>query len=144
MFSRANPSPCAPKSGPGLSATRPRSRNVFAGSSPRPSALQSSQARKLASGGRYRTPGRCPASSPLSSERFSSSWPSSASSQGSDSVNAATTASTPIWPGSSASQRSLSGAACAADPATASPHFSPGIFHALDADVKVTERVVIS
>ncbi len=144
MFSRANPSPCAPKSGPGLSATRPRSRNACAGSSPRPSARQSSQARKLASSGRYRTPGRCSASSPVSSERFSSSWPSSASSQGSDSVNAATAASTPIWPASSVSQRSLSSAAYPADPATASPHFSPGVFHALEADVKVTERVVIS
>jgi hypothetical protein len=144
MFSRANPNPCAPKSGPGLSATRPRSRNARAGSASRPSARQSSQARKLASGGRYRTPGRCSASSPLSSERFSSSWPSSASSQDSDSAKAATAASTPIWPASSASQRSLSSAACPADPATATAHFSPGMFHALEADVKVTERVVIS
>ena len=59
-------------------------------------------------------------------------------------MNAATAASTPIWPASSVSQRSLSNAACPADPATANPHFSPGIFHALEADVKVTERVVIS
>ena len=144
MFSRANPSPCTPKSGPGLSATRPRSRNAAAGSSPRPRARQSSQARKLASGGRYRTPGRCSASSPVSSERFSSSWPSSASSQGSDSVNAATVASTPICPGSRASQRSLSTAAYPADPATAKPHFSPGMFHALEADEKMTERDAIS
>ena len=51
-FRRANPRPGAPKPGPGSSATRPRSRNAAAGSSPRPSARQSSHARKLASGGR--------------------------------------------------------------------------------------------
>jgi 23S rRNA pseudouridine2605 synthase len=51
-FRRAKPRPGAPKSGPGTSATRPRARNAAAGSSPRSSARQSSQARKPASGGR--------------------------------------------------------------------------------------------
>ncbi len=62
MFSRAKPAPWLPKSGPGLRATRPRSRNAAAGSSPRPRARQSSQARKLACGGRYLTAGSCWAS----------------------------------------------------------------------------------
>ncbi len=31
-----------------------------------------------------------------------------------------------------------------ADPATAKPHFSPGMFHALEADEKITERDAIS
>ena len=44
-FSRAKPAPCAPKSSPRDSATRPRSRNAFAGSSPSPHARQSSHAR---------------------------------------------------------------------------------------------------
>jgi hypothetical protein len=45
MFSRTNPAPLAPKSRPRLSAIRPRARKCAAGSSPRPSAVQSSQAR---------------------------------------------------------------------------------------------------
>ena len=44
-FRRAKPRPCSPNVGPGLSATRPRSRNASAGSSPSPSSRQSSQAR---------------------------------------------------------------------------------------------------
>ena len=50
MFSRAKPLPCTPNAGPGLSATRPPSRNAAAGSGPRPSSRQSIQARKLACG----------------------------------------------------------------------------------------------
>ena len=45
MLSRAKPSPPVPKCGPDVSATRPRSRNASAGSSPRPSSRQSSHAR---------------------------------------------------------------------------------------------------
>lgn len=44
-FSRAWPSPPVPKSDPGLRATLPRARKAAAGSSPRPSSRQSSQAR---------------------------------------------------------------------------------------------------
>ena len=44
-FSRAKPFPSSPKLGPGESATRPRSRKAALGSSPRPSARQSSHAR---------------------------------------------------------------------------------------------------
>ena len=57
MVTRTNPSPGAPKSSPRPSATRPRSRNTCAGSGPSPSPAQSTQARKLASGGVYRAPG---------------------------------------------------------------------------------------
>ena len=50
-FRRAWPAPCAPNTFPALSATRPRSRKAAAGSSPRPSARQSSHARYPALGG---------------------------------------------------------------------------------------------
>jgi sterol 3beta-glucosyltransferase len=68
IVTRTNPSPGAPKLSPRFSATRPRSRKTSAGSGPSPSRVQSTQARKLASGGTY----------PASGSRSSSSLPNSA------------------------------------------------------------------
>ena len=95
---RAWPRPPVPKVGPGLRATRPRSRNVSAGSSPRSRARQSSQARYPACGSTYPIPGSSAASSSPRERRFRSSCATSASSHGPPSSNAAIEASTPKCP----------------------------------------------
>ena len=142
MVTRTNPSPGAPKSSPRPSATRPRSRSTWAGSGPSPSSVQSTQARKLASGGVYLAPGsRSPSSLP-NSVLTRSSCASSASSQSPPELHAASEASTPNSPapywqeaGSWAGSRSP-----AAEPATATAPLRPATLNALDAEASVIPR----
>ena len=133
MLIRAKPRPSVPKAGPGLRATRPRSRNAAAGSSPRPGyARRSSQTTKPASGRRHRARGRCSASRRSSRSRFASSAAHISSSQPRPSVSAVSAAIPPRWPIAPASARGIGKRS--GSPLTTNAHLSPARLNALDAE----------
>ena len=141
MFIRANPRPWVPNPGPELSATRPPVQELGRGivAQAQLPAVQPGQEARL----RRHVPhgGQLVGEQPGQQRRGSRrAAPAARPARAATPSNAATDPSTPTWPGSSASQRSSSTLSVSGEPEIATPHLSPGMFHAFDAEVNAKER----
>src|SRR6185437_5289444 len=116
---------------------------IAAGSSPRPRDRQSSHARYVAAGGRYPTSGSADESRVANSDRFASKPTSNSSSHGPPARKATSDATIPSKPVPKNASWGTEQAA-AAGPGTINAAFSPGRFHAFDAETSANARAAPS